>query len=414
MSEGSMLRWLATNVRTFILAFALALAVWVSAVTAADPDETRAFPNSIPIEFVGQDPGLIIKGQVPRQIQLTLRAPSSVWEKLTSEKDAVHVLVDLSGVGVGTYRLDVQVQIQFRPVRIISFSPEQIDLILEALVTRSLPVQLSLTGTPAIGYQTGDAALDPAEVILSGAESLVEQVASVGVTLDLTDLRQNVDATLALQALDGQGAPVSGLTLNPDSVQVSLPITQQGGYRDLAVKVVTIGRPASGYRLTNIAPIPPVVTVFSSNFEQITALPGYVETDPLDLNGASADIETRLTLNLPLGVTLVGEQNVLVQVGISAIQGSLTLNNQPVEIINLSPTLQVSVSPDKVNVLLSGPLPVLNTLAPADVHVIIDAKDLTPGTYQLTPTVQMVIGDVTVESILPGTVEVVISKKTTP
>jgi YbbR domain-containing protein len=409
-----MLRWLATNVRTFILAFALALAVWVSAVTAADPDETRAFPNSIPIEFVGQDPGLIIKGQVPRQIQLTLRAPSSVWEKLTSEKDAVHTLVDLSGLGAGTYRLDVQVQIQVQPVRIISLSPEQIDLILEALVTHSLPVQLLLIGTPAIGYQSGDAALDPAEVIVSGPESLVEQVASVGVTLDLTDLRQNVDVTLALQALDGQGAPVSGLTLNPDSIQVSLPITQQGGYRDLAVKVVTIGRPASGYRLTNIAPIPPVVTVFSSNFEQITALPGYVETNPLDLNGASADIETRLTLDLPPGVTLVGEQNVLVQVGIAAIQGSLTLNNQPVEIINLSPTLQVSVSPDKVNVLLSGPLPVLNTLAPADVHVIIDAKDLTPGTYQLTPTVQMVIGDVTVESILPGTVEVVISKKTTP
>jgi len=414
MSEGSMLRWLATNVRRFILAFALALAVWVSAVTAADPDETRTFPNSIPIEFVGQDPGLIIKGQVPRQIQLTLRAPNSVWEKLTSEKDAVHALVDLSGVGAGTYSLDVQVQIQVRPVRIISFSPKQIDLILEALVTRSLPVQLSLTGTPAIGYQAGDKALDPAEVIVSGPESLVEQVAIVGVTLDLTDLRQNVDATLALQALDGQGALVSGLILNPDSVQISLSITQQGGYRDLAVKVVTIGRPASGYRLTNIAPIPPVVTVFSSNFEQITALPGYVETAPFDLNGASADIETHLTLNLPLGVTLVGEQSVLVQVGISAIQGSLTLNNQPVEIINLSPTLQASVSPDKVNVLLSGPLPVLNTLAPADVHVIIDAKDLTPGTYQLTPTIQLVVEGVTVETILPGTVEVVIRKKTTP
>ena len=409
-----MLRWLATNLRTFILAFALALAVWVSAVTAANPDETRTFPNSIPIEFVGQDPALIFKGQVPRQIQLTLRAPSSVWEQLTSEKDAVYALVDLSGLGAGMYRLDVQVQIQIRPVRIISFSPEQIDLTLEKLVTRSLPVTLSLTSAPATGYQAGDAALDPAEVIVSGPESLVEQVTSVGVTFDLTDLRQDVDATLALQALDGQGAPVSGLTLNPDSIQVSLPITQQGGYRDLAVKVVTIGRPASGYRLTNIAPIPPVVTVFSSNFEQITALPGYVETNPLDLNGASADIETHLTLNLPLGVTLVGEQSVLVQVGISAIQGSLTLNNQPVEIINLSPTLQVSVSPDKVNVLLSGPLPVLNTLAPADVHVIIDAKDLTPGTYQLTPTIQLVVEGVTVETILPGTVEVVISKKTTP
>ena len=414
MSEGSMLRWLATNVRTFILAFALALAVWVSAVTAADPDETRTFPNSIPIEFVGQDPALIFKGQVPRQIQLTLRAPSSVWEQLTSEKDAVHALVDLSGVGAGMYRLDVQVQIQVRPVRIISFSPYQIELTLEPLVTHSLPVELSLTGSPAIGYQAGDAALDPAEVIVSGPESLVEQVASVSVTLDLTDLRQNVDATLALQALDIQNEPVSGLTLNPDSVQVSLPITQQGGYRDLAVKVVTIGRPASGYRLTNIAPIPPVVTVFSSNFDQIAALPGYVETDPLDLNGASADIETRLTLNLPLGVTLVGEQNVLVQVGIAAIQGSLTLTNRPVEINNLSNGLEARLSPEKVDVILSGPLPVLDTLAPADIHVIIDVKDLAPGTYHLTPTVQMVIGDVTVESILPGTVEVVISKKTTP
>ena len=414
MSEGNMLRWLTTNLRTFFLAFALALAVWVSAVTAADPDETRLFPNSIPIEFVGQDPGLIIKGQVTRQIQLTLRAPRSVWDKLISDKDAVHALVDLSGLAAGTYRLDVQIQIGVRPIRVISFSPEQLDLALEALVTRSLSVELSLTGKSAIGYQAGDAVLDPAEVVVSGPESLVNQVATVSLSLDLSGLRQNVETTLVLQALDDKGAPVTGLTLHPDSVQVSLPITQQGGYRDLAVKVVTIGRPANGYRLTNIAPIPPVVTVFSSNLDQISALPGYVETDPLDLNGASADIETRLNLNLPLGVTLVGEQNVLVQVGISAIQSSLTLTNRPVEINNLSTGLQARISPEKVDVILSGPLPVLDTLALADIHVIIDVKGLTPGTYHLTPTVQLVIEGVTVESILPGTVEVVITYKTSP
>jgi YbbR domain-containing protein len=409
-----MFRWLATNVRTFILAFALALAVWVSAVTAANPDETRTFPNSIPIEFVGQDPDLIINEQVPRQIQLTLRAPSSVWDELTLQKEAVHALVDLSGLGAGTYKLDVQVQIGVRPVRIISFSPEQLDLTLETLVTQSLPVVLSLTGEPAVGYQAGNVTLDPAEVVISGRESLMTQVASVGASLFLTDLRQNVETKLALQPLDNEGAPVTGLTLNPDSVQVSLPITQQGGYRDLVVKVVTIGRPANGYRLTNIAPIPPVVTVFSSNFDQINALAGYVETAPLDLNGASADIETHLTLNLPLGVTLVGEQSVLVQVGISAIQDSLTLTNRPVEITNLSTGLQAHISPEKVDVIISGPLPVLDTLAPTDIHVILDVKDLAPGTYHLTPTVQMVIEGVTVESILPGTVEVVISNKTTP
>ena len=405
-----MLHWLTKNLRTLMLAFALALAVWISAVTAADPDETRLLANSVAIEFVSQDPGLIIQGQVPRQVQLTLRAPRSVWDKLTTEKDAIHALVDLSGLAAGTHRLDVQVQINAQPVRLISFSPEKLDLTLEKLVTRSLPLELTLTGEPAIGYQAGDPILNPAEVIISGAQSLVNQVAHLSLSLDLSGSRQDIQTTLPIKALDDKGNLVTGLTMHPDNVQVSLSISQQGGYRDLAVKVVTIGRPANGYRLTNVAPIPPMVTVFSSNLELISALPGYVETTPLDLNGASADIEIRLNLNLPGGVTLVGEQNVLVQVGISAIQSSLMLN-RPVEIDNLSATLQTSVSPENVDVILSGPLPVLDTLAPGDVHVVIDVKGLGVGTHHLTPTVQMVIAGVTVESILPMTVEVIISYK---
>ncbi len=46
-----MFRWLATNFRTFLLAFALALVVWVTAVTSANPDETQVYPNPIPIEI---------------------------------------------------------------------------------------------------------------------------------------------------------------------------------------------------------------------------------------------------------------------------------------------------------------------------------------------------------------------------
>jgi len=409
-----MLRWLGTNIRTFILAFALSIAVWVSAVTAADPDETRAFSSPIPIEIIGLDTGLVIKDQVPYELQMTLRAPSSVWDKLTSDRDAILALVDLSGRGAGTYTMEVQVQIQAHPVRIISLSPSQIEITLEPLMTRSLPINILLTGEPATGYQVGEAVLDPTQATISGPRSLMEQVTSLSTTLEITNLRQDVDATLAIDSLDSKGTLIGGLTINPTSIHLKLPITQKGGYRDLAVKVVTIGRPASGYRLTNIAPIPPVVTVYSSNFEQVNTLPGYVETEALDLNGASVDIETRLNLKLPLGVTLVGEQSVMVQVGITAIQGSITLTNRPVEITYLAINLQASLSPEKVDVILSGPLPVLDTLTPSDIHVIVDVKGLAPGTYQLTPSVQMVIGDVTVESILPGTVEVVISLKVSP
>jgi YbbR domain-containing protein len=115
-----MFNWLFRNLRTLIIAFVLALAVWVSAVTAADPDEVRAYPRSIPLEIIGQDPGMVIVGSVPTTIGLTLRAPSSVWEQLSTTEDAVRAVMDLSGLSVGQHNVEIQVQVRVRPVRIVS------------------------------------------------------------------------------------------------------------------------------------------------------------------------------------------------------------------------------------------------------------------------------------------------------
>ena len=41
---------------------------------------------------------------------------------------------------------------------------------------------------------------------------------------------------------------------------------------------------------------------------------------------------------------------------------------------------------------------------------MIDVTDLAEGTHQLFPNVEILISDIIVESILPGTVEVVLSK----
>jgi hypothetical protein len=67
-----------------------------------------------------------------------------------------------------------------------------------------------------------------------------------------------------------------------------------------------------------------------------------------------------------------------------------------------------------VDVILTGPVPVLDALVPSDVHVLVNLTGLAPGTYQLTPKVSIVDQTVIVESILPGTVEVVITGAGTP
>jgi YbbR domain-containing protein len=404
-----MLNWFLRNIRTLLLAFALALAVWISAVTSADPDETREFPRAIPLEIVGQDPGLVITGSLPGLVRVTLRAPQSVWDELLVGEKQVRAVIDLSGLGAGEHSLPVQVQVAPRPVRIVSTVPGNLNLVLEQQETRALPVELKVNGQPAIGFQAEDALVEPIEAVISGPTSLVQKAASIQVEVNINGARASLEGEIPLRVLDANGQALAGLTLLPEKALVEVPVTQQGGYRDIAVKVVVRGQVASGYRLTNITVFPPALTVFSGDPSLVASLPGFVETEPLNLNGASQNIETRLGLNLPQGISVVGDQTVLVQVGISSIEGSLTLNNMPVQVLGLAPGLNAQIAPETVDVILTGPLPLLDKLTQGDVTIVVDLTGLDAGTHQVIATAEILIGDIKIQSINPTAIEVVIT-----
>ena len=409
MIKADTFKWLVRNLSALGVALVLAVAVWISAVTSADPDEVRLYPSAIPLEIVGQDPGLVIISTLPNSVNLMLRAPHSVWNELSTTDNAVRAVLDLAGLSAGEHIVDVQVQIRVGPVRVISVSPPTVSLNLQSLAAKTFPIDLSIRGEVAIGFQTGTPEMGATQVMLSGPASLIAQVKHVQADLSIAGLRQDIQTSLPLHALDESGTTITGLTLNPENVQVHLPITQQGGYRDIAVKVVVHGQVAGGYRLTSISVFPPILTVYSMQPSLVNDLPGYVETEPLNLDGSSQDTDTHLGLKLPEGVSVVGDQTVQVQVGIAAIVGSLSLNNMKVEVIGLADGLDALVSPETVDVILTGPLPLLDKLSAGDVKIVIDVTGLTVGTHQLTPQAQIIINDVQVQSINPATIEVTLS-----
>lgn len=409
-----MLSNLGRNLRTLLWAFALAVAVWIAAVTAADPDELRTYPTPVRIEIVGQDPGLVIDGNVPSQVQISLRAPQSVWNELSAQPGSVRAVLDLSGVQAGQHVASVQVQVDARPVRIVTVSPSSVALTLEPLMSRTLALQPSVTGQPAVGYQVGDLTVDPKQVILAGPQSIVQQVAKVQVVIDVSGVREGIDQSIPVQALDASDTPIGDLSIQPTAVHVTLPIDRQGGFRDVAVKVVVHGQVAAGYRLDSISVYPPVVTVYSGNPELVNALPGVIETQPIELGAAKDSLSMRVSLNLPGGISVVGQSTVLIQAGISPIQSSLTLAGEKVQVTGLPDSVTAQISPATVDVILSGPLPILDTLTRQDILVSVDATGLSAGTYQLQPNVQILASGVTVESLLPGTVELVLSPKAVP
>ena len=407
------MRWFASNIRTLLLALVLAVAVWISAVTSADPDEVRTL-NSVPLSVIGQDPSLINIIELPSHVEVTLRAPRSVWEQLSSQDNSVQATLDLSGFGSGEYTVGIQLTITARPYQIVVARPTSVTVHLEPLATRTLPLELSISGEPALGYQAGEENLDPQTVTISGPESIVKEGARAKIALSLAGARGSIDQSLRVQIVDAKNVPLSGIVVSPELVNVSVPIIQQGGFRDVAVKVVVQGQQAAGYRIENVSVFPPVVTLFAADPELVDGLPGVVETQPLDIQDAKADISTRLALDLPENISIIGSQTVQVQVGVSPIQTSLTLLNQKINVTGLPERLAARVSPQTIDVIISGPLPVLDTLTPQDVVINVDVSGLDMGIHQLIPTWDVLVSSVLVESILPGTVEVIIFIPDTP
>ncbi|MCD4752417.1 MAG: hypothetical protein K8R40_05055, partial [Anaerolineaceae bacterium] len=80
---------------TFLLAFVLAVIVWMLAVTAGDPNEERIYPGTIPIEVVGLDENLILVSMDPMTTTVELSAPQSIWNELNRDSSLILAKIDL-------------------------------------------------------------------------------------------------------------------------------------------------------------------------------------------------------------------------------------------------------------------------------------------------------------------------------
>ena len=401
-------RWLGSNLTSLILSLLLALVVWISAVTSTNPNVEAELV--VPLEARQQATDLAIVDELPATVSLKILAPESIIQQL-EENNPLIAYINLVDISAGTYRFPVEVQIpdQMKPIRILEQNPEQLELKISNLVSKLMPISVQVEGGPAIGYQTSGLSWDDSSVTVTGPENKVQDVMLVVGTLDISDATETISRSIILQAMDSNGELINGIVLSPETIQVNQGVSLQGGYRNLAVNVTTLGVVEPGYRFTSITPAPPTVMVFSEDPQLVEGLPGYVNTKPLNLSGVDGYLETILELDLPDGVTVVGDPTVLVQVNVTALETNMVITRE-IEVIGLLPGLSVEVSPNQVSVRVSGPVPILENLTLRDIRVVVDLTNLEIGTHTLIPTVEILPSDIIWEDISPTTVEIVIEE----
>lgn len=395
------------NIPGILVSILIAIVIWIFAVSTSDPTEEGRFPQSVQIEMTCLEEGLILTNDLPYTVNINLRAPKSVWRRIELEKVNAKAVIDVSGLDEGEHEIPIKVNVGISPIQILSFTPSVATVHLERFETRVYPLTVKETGEVPTAFKADAPVLSDETVTVSGPVSQLDKIKEVRVVLDHKDATGPIEKNLSVMALSESSIVVKGITISPEKVNVTQNITMRGGYRVLSVKLLTSGEIQNGLRVTNIDVDPSYVTVYCSDRELLDSLPGYLETEPLDLSTVSESITQKIGISVPEGVTLVGVQSVNTTVDVEAIEGTKTLTDIPLTMIGEEEDLIYTVSPEAIDIYLSGPMTIVNGMVPESVKAVLDVKDLTPGSYQIEPEIEGVSDElIEVQTILPATIEV--------
>ncbi len=390
---------------TMILSGIMGLIVWLIAIDQVNPLVTREYAESIPIVARGLDPSLMPVQDLSREsVRVSLRAPLQVWD--TIQPRDVSAYIDLTDYLQGPHEVPIHVETADSDIVVTTIDRRLLRLQLDEVMTKTVPVRAAVMDNAEYGYAWDSPTVEPPTVTVVGPAQQVNQIVAAEAPVYLRGATSQVERLQTVNLLSRSDQTVSNVRAEPAAVDISIPVERWPGRRSVAVRVKLVGQPAFGYRLVRVTPDPSTVVLYGDAMA-LDQVPGSVETESLSLEGATGDVRARLQLLLPDGVNASEGNSVAVRAEIVPIEDSRTITLRPI-VRGLGPNLRAAFSPETVDIILSGPLTLMNSLGPDDIYASLDINGLEAGSYIIEPNV---IGpaEIRTEGSLPETVEVVIA-----
>ncbi len=205
------------GLKLFSLLFALGLWLFVNAGQKAAEKSLE-----VPVEFRNIPSDLMVANSGLGQIELRVMGPPALLSTL--DPDYLKVVLDLDGAraGTSTFRLSADFFNPPRGVRITRISPSVINLKIETVAVRPLPVTVRLGAKPPFGYKVARVDVSPDTVKVRGPANEVNRMTSVEtVPVELEGAKGQVTREVRLSSAD------QTLSFSPDRVTVSVVLEEE-------------------------------------------------------------------------------------------------------------------------------------------------------------------------------------------
>lgn len=363
---------------------------------------------TVPVQVVNQDilaqSKLVPTAEEQLSVNLTIRGNAS--DVYSAKSDNFKLDSDLSAYVMkkGENKIPVEVKKSPDNIRIVNIDNLWVKVTLDDLKQKKVPIKISLDGKAKEGYFALKPILKTEEAQVSGPATVIDNVNSVGLKYDVNGSTKDMNVTLPLQPQNYSGGIIKGVEVEPNSVQVIIPIKK---IKTVPINVKVQGDLNNGGTVKSVTPIPTTVDIAGE--ESVISKIGSIDTETIDISKIDNKDIVEAKLTVPKNVTLVNS-NGIIKLKMELNKGVQKDLNLDIQTRNIGNNYNATLSSDKVVVTVAGPEDVVNNLKPEDIECFVDLNSLSEGQQTVNVNINLPQG-VSKVSQNPSSIVVNISKK---
>ncbi len=373
-----------------LLSVAIAAIMWFMVINITQPVDTRSYSRSIALENIETltNRGLTIGNEEElknTKITIKIKAQRTALDRLSQNPEWLQASVDFSGLtevvsgDVITLPIDIHMQNGLTDYDIVNRSPAAIEAHIETLISRRIPVQITVNGEVAADVYLSDPTLSTESVIVTGPYSIMNRVSKVIGMVNAMDIRETPELRVKLAAYDAAGAPVKGVSLSLQDVLVSYAIHD---WKQVPIQIEVTGTPAPGYQVGEVSCSPQYAEIAGTPEALKDIL--YLQLESIDVSELNTPIAQSFSLTdyLPEGISLKRESTTAATVLVDIIEQngrSFTLDETNLTLLGQEEGLLYYF--DSTEIIVSGDADALAKMTAEQLNASVYVNGLTEGEH---------------------------------
>lgn len=222
--------------------------------------------------------------------------------------------IDMSKITeAGEYNLPINVNFAIDGLDVVQLRPNRCTVVVDKVVTEERPIELVTKGDAANGYGVDNITANPAVIKLTGPQSLINEVSSCGISIDVTGADEDIKGLYKVKLYDSRNQEITDrISKNIEYTDVYCSIS---AVKEIPIKISLNGEiNSAGDKITAVcSPSTVKVRGKTNALDDITE----VITDIIDVSQIYESTEIEQSLRLPDGLFFADEESRTVKIKIT-------------------------------------------------------------------------------------------------